>query len=321
MIRTTLWINRREERDAAMYNHQLDTFIVVAETGSFARAAATLFISSSAVIQQINNLERDLKVTLFSRGRKGVSLTEAGTYLLGQAREAVARNELLRKKILEIANKDKVICIGTSMIEKCRLLYELWVLFTMENSAYEIRMISIEDKQKGMQEAELIESIGSGAAWQRDLDFLKLTTIPYGFAVAKDHPMAGKKQFTPKEMKGQTVAVICQGKADPVSRACAELEEAGAEVLYYGSFNDSDLLLTRRISGEDCADLKYLSEPKRLCDTTAMLLRALHEIEGSDCPVESDPCLDPDRLFRNRDRQRTAALSGHQKADAGRCWG
>ena len=222
-----------------MYNHQLDTFIVVAETGSFARAAATLFISSSAVIQQINNLERDLKVTLFSRGRKGVSLTEAGTYLLGQAREAVARNELLRKKILEIANRDKVICIGTSMIEKCRLLYELWVLFTMKNNAYEIRMISIEDKQKGLQEAELVESICSRAAWQRDLDFLELTTIPYGFAVAKDHPMAGKKQFTPKEMKGQTVAVICQGKADPVSPACAELEEAGAEVLYYDAFSPS----------------------------------------------------------------------------------
>ena len=58
-----------------------------------------------------------------------------------------------------------------------------------------------------------------------------------------------------------------------------------AEVLYYGSFEDSDFLLTVRIPGEDCTDAKYLSDPKRLCDTTAMLLRTLHEKEGSGCPV------------------------------------
>jgi kanamycin kinase len=74
-----------------------------------------------------------------------------------------------------------------------------------------------------------------------------------------------------------------------------------AEVLYYGSFNDSDLLLTRRISGEDCADLKYLSEPKRLCDTTAMLLRALHEIEGSDCPVQDRARIYADKVMKGFD--------------------
>ena len=58
-----------------------------------------------------------------------------------------------------------------------------------------------------------------------------------------------------------------------------------AEVLYYGSFESGDFLITRRIPGKDCTDRQYLSEPERLCDTTAMLLRALHEIEGRDCPV------------------------------------
>lgn len=74
-----------------------------------------------------------------------------------------------------------------------------------------------------------------------------------------------------------------------------------AEVLYYGSFNDSDFLLTRRIAGEDCTDLKYLSEPKRLCDTTAMLLRALHEIEGSDCPVHDRARIYADKVMKGFD--------------------
>ena len=40
-----------------MYNHQLDTFLKVAELGSFNKAAEALFISAPAIIQQINLLE------------------------------------------------------------------------------------------------------------------------------------------------------------------------------------------------------------------------------------------------------------------------
>ena len=50
-----------------------------------------------------------------------------------------------------------------------------------------------------------------------------------------------------------------------------------AEVLAYERLED-DWLLTRRVPGEDCLDELYLSDPKRLCDTTAELLRRLHEL-------------------------------------------
>lgn len=58
----------------------------------------------------------------------------------------------------------------------------------------------------------------------------------------------------------------------------------GPEVLDYRS-EDRDWLLTRRIPGEDCTHHLYLSDPKRLCDTTATLLRQLHELNYTDCPV------------------------------------
>ena len=59
-----------------------------------------------------------------------------------------------------------------------------------------------------------------------------------------------------------------------------------AEVLYYGSHEGKDYLVTRRIRGEDCTDPGYLNDPKRLCDTLATLLRQLHEIDPKDCPVQ-----------------------------------
>lgn len=58
----------------------------------------------------------------------------------------------------------------------------------------------------------------------------------------------------------------------------------GAEVLSYLTL-ENDWLLTRQIPGEDCTHPSYLADPKRLCDTTATLLRQLHELDPSDCPV------------------------------------
>ena len=45
-----------------MYNPQLETFICVADTGSFSKAAEQLYISAPAVIKQINSLEDSLKL-------------------------------------------------------------------------------------------------------------------------------------------------------------------------------------------------------------------------------------------------------------------
>lgn len=44
-----------------MYNPQLDTFVQVAESGSFSTAARTLYISPTAVIKQMNLLEARLE--------------------------------------------------------------------------------------------------------------------------------------------------------------------------------------------------------------------------------------------------------------------
>ncbi|WP_084496200.1 LysR family transcriptional regulator [Lacrimispora indolis] len=43
-----------------MNDNQIKTFIQAADAGSFPKAAETMYISSSAVMKQINLLERDL---------------------------------------------------------------------------------------------------------------------------------------------------------------------------------------------------------------------------------------------------------------------
>lgn len=58
-----------------------------------------------------------------------------------------------------------------------------------------------------------------------------------------------------------------------------------AEVLAYESLAQ-DWLLTTRVPGEDCIHPQYLDDPVRLCDTTAELLRRLHDIKAADCPMD-----------------------------------
>ena len=56
-----------------MYNPQVKTFITVADAGSFNKAAEQLFVSSTAIIKQMNLLEDHLEVRLFHRSHKGLS--------------------------------------------------------------------------------------------------------------------------------------------------------------------------------------------------------------------------------------------------------
>ena len=50
--------------------------------------------------------------------------------------------------------------------------------------------------------------------------------------------------------------------------------------------NEKDWLVTERVKGEDCTFKAYLDNPEKLCDTIADLLRMLHEVDFSDCPIK-----------------------------------
>ena len=64
-----------------MLRPQLKTFLSVCDAGSFSRAAAALYMTPSAVLQQIRTLESELGAELFVRSSRGVALTPAGSCL------------------------------------------------------------------------------------------------------------------------------------------------------------------------------------------------------------------------------------------------
>lgn len=70
---------------------KLKIFHAVAEAGSFTNATINLNLSQSAISRQIQSLEQDLKVQLFERHARGLTLTQNGEYVFKTAHEVISK--------------------------------------------------------------------------------------------------------------------------------------------------------------------------------------------------------------------------------------
>ncbi len=68
---------------------ELKYVVTVAETRHFGQAAGRCHVSQPSLSASVKNLEEELGVTLFERGKRGVFLTEAGEQIVAQARRAL----------------------------------------------------------------------------------------------------------------------------------------------------------------------------------------------------------------------------------------
>lgn len=91
---------------------QLRYFVTVAEELNFGRAAARLRIAGPSLSQQIKVLERELKVTLFDRDRRSVTLTPAGAALLPDARALITQADELRRRASSLGGSSQPVRVG-----------------------------------------------------------------------------------------------------------------------------------------------------------------------------------------------------------------
>ena len=76
---------------------QLRYLIAIAEYGSINAAAQNMYASQSNLSTAIKELERELKITIFTRSNRGVTLTNDGTELLGYARQVIEQADMLEE--------------------------------------------------------------------------------------------------------------------------------------------------------------------------------------------------------------------------------
>ena len=84
---------------------KLKIFHAVAEAGNFTKATYTLNLSQSAISRQIQSLEQELKVQLFERHARGLSLTENGEYLFKAAHDVISKLKEVESTFIDKKSK------------------------------------------------------------------------------------------------------------------------------------------------------------------------------------------------------------------------
>jgi len=215
-----------------MLRPSLLTFAQVCRQGSFTKAAAHLFVTPSAVMQQMDALEKEYGVTLFSRTHQGVRPTPAGEYLLEEVESLARRSGEIRSRLTSIALEDDMVCVGTSLVEKCRLLYDLWALYSEDNPACRIQMVSINAESIIPDCADMVESLNSGIGWMRQWEFFEICRAPIGIAMENAHPLAGVRVVEPEMLAGQQVGTFRGTAYEGLDQLHQSLEDLGARLVW-----------------------------------------------------------------------------------------
>ena len=164
-----------------MFDGKLETFIKVAECGSFTKAAEDLYITPTAVMKQINALEKDLSVTLFDRSNHGLCITKSGEAFLQDARyilEYISRAEQKAREIFEGENR-KSIRIGTSVMTPAKFILDVWSQIQIRMPTLKIELIPFENNP--VNSVEILRNLGQHidvVAGLYDENFLKERQYP-----------------------------------------------------------------------------------------------------------------------------------------------
>lgn len=205
-----------------MYNRDLEIFVDVANTGSFTKTAENFNTSSTAIMKQINSLERDLKVKLFIRSHQGVKLTEAGDKIYHTARYLIDYS----KRAVEDARgtQNNIITIGTSVICPSKPLTDIWSKIGNKYPDYKIKIAPFEDNHTEVLSTlnssafDIIVSPNDSKKWQENFGFLKLGDYKSTVSMPRTHRLANRKVLSTADFSNETVMIITSGDSETINR-------------------------------------------------------------------------------------------------------
>lgn len=223
-----------------MYNPQLETFIRVADAGSFNKAAEQSYITPTAVIKQINLLEADLDVKLFERTHRGLTLTKAGMSLYNDAKYVVqyCKDSVTRAKNA-MQEGDNVIRIGTSPMTPAGILVELWPKIHELCPEIKFRLVPFENTPENAR--EILKNLGqhidvvAGIFDEtmfglRQCAGFEISREPLCCAVSVQHPLAEKNKLTVQDLYGENLMLIHRGWSNHVDSLRDDIWENHSQI-------------------------------------------------------------------------------------------
>lgn len=223
-----------------MYNPQLETFLRVAEAGSFNRAAEQLYITPTAVIKQINLLEESLKVRLFERTHRGLTLTAAGRSLVQDAKYIV---QYCKDSVVRAQNAmregENLIRIGTSPMTPAQLLMQMWPRIQEKCPDIKFQIIPFDNTPERAR--EILANLGRnidvvGGIFDETMLNLRhcagtqLSREPFCCAVSLGHRLAAKQRLQFSDLYGETLMLMHRGWSHNVDALRDDIERNHPEI-------------------------------------------------------------------------------------------
>lgn len=203
-----------------MYNPMLDTFIAVADNGSFNKAAEYLYISPTAVMKQMNKLEEHLNLKLIERTTAGIRLTEAGKIIYRDAKFLIdySQKSVSSAHTAEHVH-DTTFCVGTSILNPAKPFMDLWYRVNKSFPDYKLHLVPFEDNHEGIlseieklgQKFDFLIGVCDSKAWMSLCSFMPLGRYKKMIAVSREHRLASKKILDIEDLYGETLMMVKKG--------------------------------------------------------------------------------------------------------------
>ena len=201
---------------------QLKYIITISENGSLNKSSEVLFITQPSLTSAVRELEKELGITLFNRGGKGVTLTNDGTEFLQYARQVVAQYDRLLEKYGRSGTLRKKFGISTQHYSfAVKSFVEMVKQFDTDEYEFAIRETKtsevIEDVTTGKSEVGILylsdfnrKAIGKFLKTNQ-LEFHPLIQCePYVY-LWKGHPLAKQKSIRLAELRDYPCLSFEQG--------------------------------------------------------------------------------------------------------------
>ena len=211
----------------------LETFIRVADAGSFNKAADRMFITPSALIKQIRMLEEEVGAELFVRTHRGLYLSESGKSLYQDGRLLLdAADSAVRRAADAGSTGDHVIRIGTSPVTPADTITALWEKAYTAWPQLKMQIVPFQNTPSAVnalfasfgREIDLISGVTDPVHLKyRHCSGMELQKYPVNIAVPFHHPYAGKASIAVSDLLGQQVLLMSRGKMEVMDRIREEL--------------------------------------------------------------------------------------------------
>lgn len=214
----------------------------------FLRLAEKLYISSTAVMKQMNLMEQELGLDLLIRTNHGIKLTEVGKQIYKDCKFIIDYSNQAIKNAKKLQNQNThFVTIGTSLICPCKPLLDLWYKINDQYPEFKIKIVPFEENHTIILNTlnsngvnlDFIVSPCDSKQWLENFNFLKLGDYRFCVAVPVSHPLAKKEEISYEDLSGEKITAITTGDSkqnqdilENIKKICKDVEIFDAPFFY-----------------------------------------------------------------------------------------